>query len=182
MDDKNKIKGTVIILIALGIIAVILLNIDNIKSFNWKNMGYTGLFLVMLITSATVIFPLPGLAAATIAGPFANPIMLGIYGGVGSALGELTGYMIGYGGSEIVDGKMLGKYKELKNVLKRKHEDLLIIFTLALTPNPLFDIVGIAAGAVKYPLWKFMAATTAGKIIKVILFAYLGYFAAGVII
>ncbi len=182
MDGKEKIKGTLIVLITIAIIGAILLNINYIQLYNWKGLGYFGVFIVMLITSATVVFPIPGLAVATLAGPFANPILLGIFGGVGSALGELTGYMIGYGGREIIDGKRIKEYNEIKNKLKKKNEDAIILFALALTPNPLFDVAGIAAGALKYPLWKFLLITTPGKIIKVILFAYLGYYAAGALI
>jgi membrane protein DedA with SNARE-associated domain len=33
-------------------------------------------------------------------------------------------------------------------------------------PNPLFDLIGIAAGTLKYPVWRFLAAVWVGKLIK----------------
>ncbi len=176
-----KIKGIAIIALAVLIPALILINYDYIATYDWSSLGYAGVFVVMLITSATVILPVPGLAVATIAGAFANPLMVGIVGGVGSALGEITGYMAGYGGSEIVDGKRQKQYDGIKNALMKKNADLLLIFALSIIPNPFFDVAGIAAGAIKYPLWKFIVACALGKIIKIAIFAYLGYLATGMI-
>jgi len=51
----------------------------------------------------------------------------------------------------------------------------LTIFVLALLPNPLFDVAGLAAGALRYPLWKFLLIGAAGRLPKHILFSYLGY-------
>jgi membrane protein YqaA with SNARE-associated domain len=55
----------------------------------------------------------------------------------------------------------------------------LTIFLLALLPNPLFDIAGITAGVLKYPVWRFILLGAAGRIPKHILFAYLGHWGVG---
>jgi membrane protein DedA with SNARE-associated domain len=47
---------------------------------------------------------------------------------------------------------------------------------MAVIPNPLFDIGGMAAGALRFPVWKFLAAATAGKVIKNIGFALAGFY------
>jgi membrane protein DedA with SNARE-associated domain len=57
----------------------------------------------------------------------------------------------------------------------------LTIFVLALLPNPLFDLAGIASGILKYPLWKFFVIGTLGRLPKHILFAYLGYWGINII-
>ncbi len=173
----NRIKGLLIVILALIIPIIIFVNYDAIAKYDWSSLGYFGVFLVMLITSATVILPVPGLAVATIAGAFANPLLIGVAGGLGSALGELTGYLAGYGGSELIDGKKMKEYEKIKKMLMEKDRAFILIFFLALIPNPLFDIAGIAAGAIRYPLWKFLLACALGKIIKVAVFAYLGYLA-----
>ena len=49
------------------------------------------------------------------------------------------------------------------------------IFALALIPNPLFDIAGLAAGAAGIAWWKFLIAAGIGKTIRAIAFAYIGY-------
>jgi uncharacterized membrane protein YdjX (TVP38/TMEM64 family) len=51
-----------------------------------------------------------------------------------------------------------------------KYGDL-TIFLLALIPNPLFDIAGMVAGALKMPMWRFLLWVWLGKCIKMLAFA-----------
>jgi membrane protein YqaA with SNARE-associated domain len=106
---------------------------------------------------------------------FLNPFLLGVVAGVGSAFGELTGYMIGYGGREAIDRKMLPEYRRQKGWIRSA--DMLALFVLAALPNPIFDIAGMAAGALRVPVWRFLLAVALGKIIKFLAVAYLGSFA-----
>jgi len=48
------------------------------------------------------------------------------------------------------------------------------LFVLALIPNPLFDVAGAVAGALRFPLWKFLLYSGAGRIIKHTFFALAG--------
>ena len=50
------------------------------------------------------------------------------------------------------------------------------IFVLALIPNPVFDLGGMAAGTLRFPVPKFLVACTAGKVIKNMVFALAGYY------
>jgi membrane protein DedA with SNARE-associated domain len=52
----------------------------------------------------------------------------------------------------------------------------LTIFVLAVIPNPLFDLGGLAAGALRFPAWKFLTSCLTGKVIKSIVFAMAGYY------
>jgi uncharacterized membrane protein YdjX (TVP38/TMEM64 family) len=45
---------------------------------------------------------------------------------------------------------------------------------LAFIPNPAFDLVGIAAGALKIPFYQFIFWCWIGKVLKMLVFAYLG--------
>jgi uncharacterized membrane protein YdjX (TVP38/TMEM64 family) len=49
-----------------------------------------------------------------------------------------------------------------------------VIFVLALIPNPVFDIAGAAAGAMRMPLRQFLFWTWAGKTLKMLAFAVAG--------
>jgi membrane protein YqaA with SNARE-associated domain len=168
--DKNK-HGLILIIITILFSLILILNYDFLINYDWLSLGYVGLFIVMFVTSATVILPLPGLAVTTLAGAFADPILIGIIGGLGSTLGELVGYYFGYGGGEIINSK---KYSDIKEQIRKSKGVVPLIFIFSLIPNPLFDFVGIASGALKYPVWKFFLACLLGKIIKVALFAYAG--------
>ena len=64
------------------------------------------------------------------------------------------------------------KVKKLTAWMKRNQS--WTIFLLALVPNPLFDMAGFIAGASRMPVWKFLFFCLLGKIIKMLVFAYLG--------
>jgi len=135
-----------------------------------EEYGYPGLFLLNLLASATLILPVPGLALAFAAGSSFNPLLVGLATGSGSTLGELTGYLAGYSGRGMIENR--AQYEQVRASLSRY--GLWVIFVLSLVPNPLFDIAGIAAGAMRIPLWQFLAATWTGKLLKFTLVAYAG--------
>jgi membrane protein YqaA with SNARE-associated domain len=140
-----------------------------------ERYGYAAVFIVGLISNATLILPVPGLAVSSVLGGVFNPWMVGLVGGVGQALGELTGYMAGYSGQKWVDER----FGSRRLVLWTQQYGVFAIFLLALLPNPLFDIAGMAAGALRLPVWKFLLSCAAGKVIKNILFAVVGSYGVG---
>ncbi len=48
------------------------------------------------------------------------------------------------------------------------------LFVLSLFPNPFFDLAGIVAGTLGYPLWRFLLICWLGKTIKTTLVAWAG--------
>ena len=89
-----------------------------------------------------------------------GPIIVGLAGGVGAAIGETTSYMAGYGGRGVVERVRL--YNRLVGWLRRW--GALAIFILALVPF-FFDLAGIAAGVLRFPLWKFILVCWLGRTI-----------------
>ncbi|MFX0083739.1 MAG: VTT domain-containing protein [Candidatus Hodarchaeota archaeon] len=89
-----------------------------------------------------------------------------LVGGLGSALGELTGYSVGYGTKRIAEER----HSELLNnvdgfgklVLENQKRTPLYIFLFALTPLP-DDILFIPLGMLKYPFWKCIIPGWLGK-------------------
>jgi len=135
-----------------------------------RGLGYVGIFLVGILGNATVIFPVPSLAIVFAGGSVLNPLVVGLVSGVGEPLGELTGYLAGYGGSAVVqDGP---RFQRIKLWMERR--GFLTLFVLSAIPNPVFDLAGIAAGMVGFPVAKFLLACWLGKSLKAMLVAYLG--------
>lgn len=136
-----------------------------------EGVGYTGAFLINLIGSASVVVPVPGLAAVCAA---AAPdvglsiIALGIVGGTGSTIGEMTGYLAGYSGQSFVQRSKY--YDRVHAIVLRR--GALALFILAALPTPLFDIAGIASGSLGYPIRRFLFWVFLGKIIKFIGIAF----------
>jgi hypothetical protein len=93
-----QVSTVVIVIVALGAGVYFRDRIQDLKQY-----GYVAVFLVSLISNATVILPLPGLAINSVMGGVFNPWIVGLVGGTGQALGELTGYMAGYSGQTWVD-------------------------------------------------------------------------------
>ncbi|MCX8195412.1 MAG: hypothetical protein N3G22_04905, partial [Candidatus Micrarchaeota archaeon] len=56
--------------VAISILALALFS----KVESLRSMGYIGVFLISLISSATVLFPLPGFAVVFAMGAFLNPV------------------------------------------------------------------------------------------------------------
>lgn len=141
--------------------------------------GYLGLFIVEVISSATIIFPAPAFAINFILGgtPGFNPWLVGIVAGIGSAIGEVTGYGLGMGGREVIE-KKYGRWLTRTRDWMEQHGDFLIIILFAATPLP-HDVVGMLSGAVNYPFRKFLLATIAGKIIAGLALAWAGYYSIG---
>ena len=136
-----------------------------------RDVGYTGVFLINLIGSATVVLPVPGLAAACAAAApdvGLNIIALSLVGAIGSTLGETTGYLAGYGGQSFV--QKAKHYDRVQRIVMRR--GALALFVLAALPTPLFDIAGIASGSLGYPIKRFLFWVFLGKIIKFISVAY----------
>jgi len=149
-------------LVAVIIITLVLfLYRDRLAALEtYRHYGYLGAFLVSFLSSATIVLPLPGVAVIFALGAVLNPIIVGVAGGVGGGLGELSGYLAGYGGRGVIENYRL--YERMEKWMIRRGS--VTIFVLALIPNPFFDIAGFTAGALHFPLWKFLVMCLLGKI------------------
>ena len=135
-----------------------------------QGYGYLGAFIISLTFNATVILPAGNfLAMAALGAILPSPLLVGLAGGVGAAIGEITGYMAGYSGRGVVSRLKL--YNRLVEWLQRW--GMPAIFVLSLVPFA-FDLAGIAAGALRYPLWKFLIAAWLGRTILYIGLAFAG--------
>jgi membrane protein YqaA with SNARE-associated domain len=132
--------------------------------------GYPGIFLISLTANATVIFPAPSLALVFALGGVLNPILVGLAAGLGEALGELTGYLAGYSGQAVIENREI--YDRLHGWMRQY--GLATIFILSFLPNPFFDLAGIAAGALRFPIGYFLLSCWLGKTLKTTVFALAG--------
>ncbi len=140
---------------------------EKIEAF--ENWGYLGAFLISLITNATVILPFPGIVLLFAMGAAFNPLLVGLSAGIGGTIGEMTAYLLGYSGRRVV--KNVWFYDKAVGWLRKWGS--LTVFVFALTPLP-FDVLGIGAGLLHFPFWKFFIACLFGKTILYILMALSG--------
>lgn len=168
-EHPRLLQVTVWSIVAGSIISGVTLFVTG--SLDPEGVGYTGAFLINLIGSASVVVPVPGLAAiCAAAAPDVglNILALGVVGGTGSTMGEMTGYLAGYGGQSFVQRSRY--YARVQNLVVRR--GALALFILAALPTPFFDVAGIASGSLGYPIRRFLFWVFLGKIIKFIGIAY----------
>jgi membrane protein YqaA with SNARE-associated domain len=151
--------------LALLVSAAVLVIGGRIERF--ERYGYPGIFLLNLLSSATIVIPAPGLAVVSVMGSVLNPWLVGLCAGAGDTLGETTGYLAGYSGRAVIEDQ--GRYEKVSRWTRQY--GLWVILILSIIPNPLFDLAGIAAGALKVPLSRFLLVCWIGKTIKTTLFA-----------
>ncbi len=162
---RENILRLTILLAVIGVIVAAFLLHSHISVYH---LGYAGVALSALLASGGLIVPVPALAAACVASLFFFPLLIGIIAGTAETAGELTGYFLGYSGRGIIRRRPF--YLRLESWMRQRGWLLLLI--LSVIPNPVFDIVGMTAGALHYPLWSFLAVVLVGKLIKFIAFAY----------
>jgi membrane protein DedA with SNARE-associated domain len=132
---------------------------DRIESLT--AYGYIGAFAISLILNATVILPAGNIVILSALGAtLPSALMVGIAGGAGAAIGEISGYLAGYSGRGLV--QKIGAYDRVESMVKRWGS--LAIFVLSLFPL-IFDLAGIAAGALRFPFWKFFLLCLLGRTI-----------------
>jgi membrane protein DedA with SNARE-associated domain len=152
---------------------------------NLKAWGYAGVFLINLVGSASILLPSPAVASVFGGGALLHDflgvpafIWVGLVAGLGEALGEFSGYAAGYGGRIVFENRP--EYQRVHRWMER--HGTVSMFLLSLFPNPLFDVAGVAAGAVQMPLRRFFLAVLAGKVIKDTYLAAVGGLGADLII
>ena len=182
MQKRETVKATLLsrkwLVRAITILAVIAISVtifvfrDQVS--NLESYGYLGAFLIALVTTATIILPVPGILLIVALGtvPEYNPVLIGLAAGAGSAIGEITGYMAGFSGQLVFEN--IKYYRQFEQWMKKR--GFIVIFLLAFVPNPLFDVAGATAGVLRYPIWKFLLSCFAGKTLRYILVASFGWF------
>ena len=173
---KRKGQLKYLLLLAAALLVVIMVTVLVQKPTNFdeyiKSSGYIGVFIMALVGSASPIWPLPGSWAVFIAaGLGLNPIILGLLGGLGEPIGELTGYTAGFGGQVAL--QRFKRYNQIEGWMRRWGGPT--IFVVSAIPNVFIKAATIAAGGLRYPIWKFFLFCWAGKTVKSLAFAFAGY-------
>lgn len=149
-----------------------------------KDWGYLGIFFIAMAGSATIVLPTPSTVAIFGGGIVLDPVlgipaplMVGLVAGLGDAIGEFSGYGLGFAGADVLRHRRV--YATFEGWMIRN--GMVTIFLLSTFPNPFFDLVGAAAGSARMPARRFFVATLGGKIVKDLFLAYGGSFSASLV-
>jgi len=143
--------------------------------------SYFGVFLISFIGTASIIIPVPYtliIFSLSLTGQW-DPILLTIAGGIGSAIGESTGYALGYFGRRIMSEERQRKMTFLVKLFDRYGP--LAIFVFALTPLP-DDLLFIPLGILRYKFYKAFIPALIGKTLMIFILVNFGKLAGDVIL
>jgi membrane protein YqaA with SNARE-associated domain len=161
--------GRIIALIFVIAISVYIFSIRD-QAEQLAAYGYPGIFLLSFLAYATVLLPAPGVAIVFTMGAVFNPIGVALAAGAGAALGEISGYLAGFSGQAVIERADV--YARLSHWMNRNGP--LTVLILSAIPNPLFDLAGVAAGALKMPVRRFLFWCWIGETVKMAFFAFAG--------
>lgn len=154
-----------IVVFAAGVSAAGYLLYDRVDP---ARLGYGAVAAAVLVASGGLVVPVPALAITCGSAAFLHPAAVAVIAGLAGTLGELTGYFLGYSGSDAVRRGRF--YARVESWMRRR--GWLLLFIISAVPNPLFDLAGIAAGVLRYPLWRYLLAVGLGKQVKFFMVAY----------
>ncbi len=178
---RDYIIGAAGLMIALALCALVIIYWDYIQKAD--RYGYLGVFIISIITGGTIFIPVPGLLVVFTMGSILNPAIVGALAGLGEAIGGIIIYLTGYSGHTAIE-----KLETVNHRFTAKFEDWLhsrgsiAVFVMSSIINPLFFPFTALAGAMHFGLAKFFFLCWAGKTIKGMGVAYLGYYGLGSIL
>lgn len=154
---------------------------EQISQFlqQFAQLGYLGIFLMSLIGASSIVFPIPYTIAIFLLAKNFDPILLVIAAGAGAALGEFTGYMLGYYGRRMLSAERQRKMEFMVKLFGRYGP--VAIFIFALTPLP-DDLLFIPLGLLRYKLIKAFIPALLGKMLMIYILAYFGRIGSDIIL
>jgi membrane protein YqaA with SNARE-associated domain len=135
--------------------------------------AYPAIFLICLLSSLTILIPAPGTVLWLLLVKFLNlnKVLAGVVGSIGGTLGEITGYYVGYAGRAVIAPQYSQRYQMAERWMRRYGGITIFVFAFTWLP---FDLAGLAAGSLKYPVGKFLLFCWLGRLPRHIIEAYAG--------
>lgn len=130
------------------------------------SLGLLGLFIVNFVSSAGFFVSGPAFLTIITGGNLYSPILVAGVAAAGACLGDMIGFLFGHSGRRLMK-KSLDRHRAIRFLEKHFHRHgVLIIFLLAVIPNPFFDAIGILAGVLNYPPIRFFAIMFVGRFLR----------------
>lgn len=174
--DQKKLPLLVFLLVVAAIVSVSVtfgLIAVGTPVETWVSLGYPVAFALGLIGAASIVIPVPTtfvlLGMATSTAFDKNALALAF--GVGAAIGQLSSYVVGYLGREVVSEKYNRRMNAMLKVFQRY--GMVAVFIFALTPLP-DSLIFIPMGLAHYSLWRLFVAALAGKIAMSLIITHVG--------
>ena len=136
--------------------------------------GYFGCFFINVLATGTFILPGFGLVLTFTLGGVLNPAIVGAVAGIGEAIGATGAYFTGYAGRGLFRDSKSGLYLRFTNLVDRHGSKA--VFFIACIISPIYYPFAVLLGTLRFGWVRFFLATWAGRTVKNMALAYLGYF------
>lgn len=166
ISDNIKLKKifSIIVGFVIGILFALPYLLFKEKIQEFSTLGYIGLFVSCFVSNLSILLPTSSTIIIIAASLTLNPFICIVVGGIGTAFGEQASYVCGLIGSSGFDIST-NRGKEITTKWFERNSFLTVLL-FAFVPLPVFDIIGIIAGAKRMSWWKYTLAAVLGKVLK----------------
>jgi len=176
---REAIIGGISLAVTISLSLLILEHRSYIEQI--AQWGYIGLFVISVLSNGTfMIFPGFAIVLTFTLGGVLNPAIVGAVAGIGEAIGAIGAYFTGYAGRGLFRDSNSGLYLRFSNIVDR-HGSKAIFFVSAIL-SPIFYPFAVFLGTLRFGWVRFFLATWAGRTVKGMVIAYLGYLGLKVVL
>ena len=192
LSKRELLLGGLALAVTIALFAAAFYYKDELMNTGWvAQFGLLGVLIVAFIAGSTfsiTAIPVPYYLVVLALPPLISeqwgilaPVWVGLLAALGSSLGQLITFMIGYGGrslSEKVSSKFGGRFYNRAISWAERHGSL-AVFLMSAVVNPLHLPMTIAIAALRYPPHKFFLFCFLGSSVKSLIIAFAGYYGLG---
>jgi membrane protein DedA with SNARE-associated domain len=175
---REAIIGGISLAVTVALSLLIIYHRSYIEQI--AHWGYIGCFFINILASGTLVMPGFGLVLTFTLGGVLNPAIVGAVAGIGEATGAVGAYFTGYAGRGLFRDSNSSFYLRFSNLIDRHGSKA--VFFIACVISPIYYPFAVLLGTLRFGWIRFFLATWAGRTVKNMALAYLGYFGLGSIL
>jgi membrane protein DedA with SNARE-associated domain len=168
---REAIIGGIFLAVTITLSFFILQHRNYIEQI--AHWGYVGCFFINILATGTLVMPGFGLILTFTLGGVLNPAIVGAVAGIGEAIGAVGAYFTGYAGKGLFRDSNSSLYLRFCNLIDRHGSKA--IFFIACLISPIYYPFAVVMGMLRFGWVRFFLATWAGRTVKNMVLAYLGY-------
>lgn len=169
---REALVGGISVAITVVLCVLIIQHREYIEQIS--QWGYIGCFAINVLTAATIVVPGFGIVFTFTLGGVLNPAIVGAVAGIGEAIGATGPYFVGHGGGGLFGDRNGRLYLRFNSIIERYGYKA--VFFMAAVITPVYYPFAVFMGMLRFGWVKFFLATWAGRTVKNMIIAYLGYF------
>jgi len=168
---REAIIGGISLAVTIALSLFIIYHRSYIEQIS--HWGYIGCFFINVLTAGTLVLPGFGLVLTFTLGGVLNPAIVGAVAGIGEAIGAVGAYFTGYAGGGLVRDSNNRFFLRFSNLVDRHGSKA--VFFIACVISPIYYPFAVLLGTLRFGWVRFFLATWAGRTVKNMALAYLGY-------